>query len=101
MKRFSLLALTAGLLSPIATKSESYAAGLARKQYPTMKKLYDNAIRFNKIADYDAACSKMRSYNNLLKLNFEGLQELAGDSDVDWFDIRKDTLEYEKEICNR
>ena len=43
----------------------------------------------------------MRSYNNLLKLNFEGLQELAGDSDVDWFEIRKDTLQYEKEICNK
>tara|TARA_B100000886_G_scaffold131870_1_gene88940 strand:- start:138 stop:428 length:291 start_codon:yes stop_codon:yes gene_type:complete len=96
MKRL-LLPLLAALVLPTAVNAESYAAGVAKIQWPKMKKLVDNAIGFLNIGDTNAACSKFEEYDLLLEMNFEGLQELY--PNTDWFDIKKKNNEIIKDFC--
>tara|TARA_A100001388_G_C28597970_1_gene416727 strand:- start:376 stop:675 length:300 start_codon:yes stop_codon:yes gene_type:complete len=93
-----LLLLIATLALPIPVNAESYNAGVAKIQLPQIIKLGENAVKFAKMGDYEAACSKQREHNYLIKLNFEGLQELR--PDIDWFDMREDGLELQKTLCS-
>mgnify|MGYP001184255079 CR=1 FL=1 len=97
MKRL-LLPLLAALALPTAVNAESYNAGVAKIQLPQIIKLGTNAVKFAKMEDYEAACSKQREYNYLIKLNFEGLQELR--ADLDWFEIREEGLEFQNTLCS-
>tara|TARA_R100000655_G_C2926278_1_gene183196 strand:+ start:440 stop:748 length:309 start_codon:yes stop_codon:yes gene_type:complete len=99
MKRLllPLLALTAGLLSPIAANAESDKAREAQKQLPKMISLFENTMRFHQMKDYDAACENIRSYNTLVKKNFEGLQELSPNQD--WWARRRRVQKLQREIC--
>ena len=97
MKRI-LLPLIASLVLPTTLYAESYNAGVAKIQLPQILKLGENAIKFAKMGDYEAACSKQREHNYLIKLNFEGLQELR--PDFDWFNMRKKGLELQKTLCS-
>ena len=86
MKRL-LIPLLADLDAPTALNTESYDDGLAKIQLYQMTKLGDNAVKFAEMGDYETACSNQREHNYLIKLNFEGLQELR--PVFDWFNIRK------------
>ena len=97
MKRI-LLPLLASLALPTTLYAESYNAGVAKIQLPQILKLGENAIKFAKMGDYEAACSKQREHNYLIKLNFEGLQELR--PDFDWFEMRKEGLELQNTLCS-
>ena len=96
MKRL-LIPLLAALALPTAVNAESYEAGVAKMQWPKMKKLIDNAIGFLEIGDVNTACSKFREYDLLLEMNFEGLQELY--PNTDWFDFKKKNNEIIKDFC--
>ena len=97
MKRL-LIPLLAALALPTAINTESYDAGVAKIQLPLIIKLGENAVRFAEMEDYEAACSKQREHNYLIKLNFEGLQEIR--PDFDWFNMRKKGLELQKTLCS-
>ena len=98
MKRLLLL-LLASIALPTAVSAESFDARLARRQLPKIQKLTDNVLEFYKMRDYEAACSKQREHNFLVKQNFEGLQEIA--PNYDWFAIRKESLELEDIVCSK
>ena len=95
MKRL-ILPFLAALALPNALYAESYNLGVAKIQLPQILKLGENAIKFAKMGDYEAACSKQREHNYLIKLNFEGLQELR--PDFDWFNIRKKGLKLQNTL---
>ena len=96
MKRL-LLSLLAALALPTAVNAESYEAGVARIQWPTMKKLYQNSQKFIEIGDMTAACSKIFKYDTLLEMNFEGLQEIK--PDIGWFEVKRITNNMLKTNC--
>ena len=96
MKRL-LLSLLAALILPTAVNTESYDAGVAKIQWFKMQKLLDNAEGFLDIGDINTACSKLREYDLLLGMNFEGLQELY--PSTDWFAIKKHSNEIIKDFC--
>ncbi len=96
MKRL-LLPLLAAIVLPTAVNAESYDASVAKNQWPKMQKLLDNAEGFLDIGDMNAACSKLREYDLLLGMNFEGLQELY--PSTDWFKIKKHSNEIIKDFC--
>ena len=97
MKRL-ILPFLAALALPNALTAESYNSGVAKIQLPQILKLGENAIKFAEMGDYEAACSKQREHNYLIKLNFEGLQELR--PDFDWFEMRKEGLELQNTLCS-
>ena len=96
MKRL-LLPLLAAIALPAAINAESYSAGVARRQLPHMDKLLKNIEGFFEIRDYNAACSKLREYDILLEMNFEGLQEIR--PNVDWFALKKHGNMMIKKYC--
>ena len=96
MKRL-LLPLIAILALSISVNAESYKAGVARIQWPKMKRLLDNTSVFLDNGDIDTACSKLREFDLLLGMNFEGLQELYPNGN--WFGIKKRSNETLKEFC--
>ena len=96
MKRL-LLPLLAALVLTTAVNTESYDAGVAKIQWFKMQKLLDNAEGFLDIGDINTACSKLREYDLLLGMNFEGLQELY--PSTDWFEIKKQSNEIIKDFC--
>ena len=96
MKRL-LLPLLAALALPTAINGESYNAGVAKIQWPKMKKLVDNAYGFVEIGDMNTACSKFKEYDLLLGMNFEGLQELY--PNTDWFEIKKKSNKIINDFC--
>ena len=96
LKRLLLSLLALSL--PNALYAESYKSGVAKIQLPQIIKLGENAIKFAKMGDYEAACSKQREYIYLIKLNFEGLQKLR--LDFNWFEMRKERLELQNTLCS-
>ena len=58
----------------------------------------ENSIKFVEMGDYAAGCSKQRLANQLMEMNFEGLQELQ--PDIDWFAYRKVNLKIEDIVCS-
>ena len=99
MKRLLVPVLVALAWPPIVISAKSYTAGIAEIQWPKMIKLIENAMRFSQMNDLDAACDKIRQYNTLLKMNFEGLQEIM--PDMDWFERRKKGLSIQEMICSK
>ena len=96
MKRL-LLPLLAALALSAAINAESYKAGVARRQLPHMDKLLENITRFAEIGDMRASCRKLREYDILLEMNFEGLQEIR--PNVDWFALKKHGNMMIKKYC--
>ena len=96
MKRL-LLPLLAAIATPVAINSESYSDGVARRQLPHMDKLKENMSGFVEIGDYNAAGRKLREYDILLEMNFEGLQEIR--PNVDWFAMKKHGNMMIKKYC--
>ena len=94
---YLLLTLLAALALPTVVNAESYQAGLARIQWPKMQKLIENANKFMEIQDYEAACSKLSSFDYYLEANFEGLQELF--PNTDWFEVKQKSNKM-LEICD-
>ena len=96
MKRL-LLPLLAAIALPAAINAESYSAGVARRQLPHMDKLIENISGFVERGDFNAACRKLREYDILLEMNFEGLQEIR--PNVDWFALKKHGNMMIKKYC--
>jgi len=93
-----LISFLAALSLPFSANAESYDLGVARIQYPKIEKLMENSKKFAEVGDWEAACSKRRLANDLMELNFEGLQEMK--PDMDWFAYRKINLEIEDLVCS-
>jgi len=96
MKRL-LLPLIAIFALSISVNAESYKAGVARIQWPKMRRLLENASVFLDNGDIDTACSKLREFDLLLGMNFEGLQELY--PNTNWFKMKKTSNEALKNYC--
>ena len=96
MKRL-LLPLIAIIALSISVNAESYKASVARNQWPKMKRLLENASVFLDNGDIDTACSKLREFDLLLGMNFEGLQELY--PNAKWFKMKKTSNEALKNYC--
>tara|TARA_A100001388_G_scaffold56479_1_gene38885 strand:- start:2327 stop:2617 length:291 start_codon:yes stop_codon:yes gene_type:complete len=96
MKRL-LLPLLAALALSAAIKAESYSAGVAKSQLPHMEKLLENAQGFVKIGDWNTACIKLREFDLLLGMNFEGLQEIR--PNTDWFELKEHLNMMIKKYC--
>ena len=92
-----LLPLIATITLPTAINAESYSAGVARRQLPHMDKLLENISGFVEIRDFNAACRKLREYDILVEMNFEGLQEVR--PYVDWFALKKQANMMIKKYC--
>ena len=96
MKRL-LIPLIAAIALPASINAESYSAGVARRQLPHMDKLLENMSGFVEIGDFNTACRKLREYDILLGMNFEGLQEIR--PNLDWFALKKHGNMMIKKYC--
>tara|TARA_B100001989_G_C24345143_1_gene366922 strand:- start:289 stop:579 length:291 start_codon:yes stop_codon:yes gene_type:complete len=92
-----LIALLAAIALSATIKAESYSAGVARRQIPHMEKLLKNIGGFIDIGDFNTACVKLKEFDLLLGMNFEGLQEIR--PNTDWFAIKKHTNMMDKKYC--
>ena len=96
MKRL-LLPLLAALALSAAINAESYKAGVARRQLPHMDKLLENISGFVENRDFNTAFRKLREYDILVEMNFEGLQEVR--PYADWFALKKQANMMIKKYC--